>query len=102
MAAAFSWFANVHQASAGEDDLRAQPGETRSPRQMIAACEYDLRQMRREMQAVPLERAVPGTIPLAKAREPFVPGARLRNDDFRARLAAKTGPRPPEPASDDE
>jgi hypothetical protein len=99
MAAALDWLANVHRADAG-DDLPAQPGEVRSPRQMIAACEYELRQMRREIQAVRVEPTAPGTIPLA--REPFVLGGRLRNDDFRASLAATTSPRAPGTASDIE
>ena len=68
----------------------AGPASDRSPRQMIAGCEYELRQLRRGVTetrtVMPAERSV--------SREPFVLGAKLRDAAYRARLAdvAEGGP----------
>lgn len=56
----------------------AQDAAVRSPEHMIASCEYELRQVRRD---VFLTRQ-PGVPPPApKSREPFVLGAGLRRRD---------------------
>ncbi len=99
MAVVFNLLAKLRKgpASTAGAALPAEQDEPRSPRQMIAGCEYELRRMRRDMQAAWVVRAVPETVPAV--REPFVLGARLRNDDFRAKLAATTGSRATETAS---
>jgi hypothetical protein len=57
----------------------------RTARHVLDGCEYEIRQMRREV----LEsRRARLTKPAAPLRcEPFVPGGRLRDAEFRARLA---------------
>jgi hypothetical protein len=58
----------------------------RSANQMLDGCEYEIRQMRREVQD---SRTARLATPVAPARtEPFVLGVRLRDAEFRARLAA--------------
>ena len=61
---------NVIPAAAPEN--RA---ETRSPEQMIAGCEYELRQLRRDVLQT---RQRPAAPPAIKPAEPFVLGAGLR------------------------
>lgn len=51
------------------------PAASRSPEQIIAGCEYELRQVRRDVVQTKQKASQP---PLLKPREPFVLGAGLR------------------------
>lgn len=51
------------------------PAAPRSPEQIIAGCEYELRQVRRDVLQTKQKAPPP---PLLKPREPFVLGAGLR------------------------
>jgi hypothetical protein len=65
----------------------------RSPGLILDGCEYEIRQMRREVVNSRRERLA-GPVPAAPARpaEPFVLGGRLRDEEFRARLAPTGAP----------
>lgn len=92
MVAVFEKFMRRGTQPRSSDTARpSTPDAERTAGEMIAGCEYELRQLRRD---VHLTRALPsptGMVPVS--REPFVLGARLRNEDFRAKLAAATTPR---------
>ncbi len=79
MAAVLNMFARLRKsphAPATEVAAPAQDTAARSPGEMIAGCEYELRQVRRD---VLLTRQPPATPPAPKAREPFVLGTGLRS-----------------------
>jgi hypothetical protein len=57
----------------------------RTARHVLDGCEYEIRQMRREVLESRRSRLTKPAAPLGC--EPFVPGGRLRDADFRARLA---------------
>jgi hypothetical protein len=57
----------------------------RTARHVLDGCEYEIRQMRREVMESRRSRLTKPAAPLGC--EPFVPGGRLRDAEFRARLA---------------
>lgn len=70
----------------------AGPPSGRSAGQMIAGCEYELRQLRRD-----ITPTVSVTAAVRLSGEPFVLGAKLRNAAYRARLAAVVLEERPDP-----
>lgn len=68
MAAVLNILARLRK-SPSEPVAPAHDARPRSPEQMIAGCEYELRQLRRDVQ---LTRQQPIPPPIAKPREPFV------------------------------
>ena len=62
-------------APATVEALPATDYQPRSPEQMIAGCEYELRQVRRD---VLMTRQQPTAPPAPQPREPFVLGSGLR------------------------
>lgn len=72
MAAVSSMLARFRKspsAPALEQSAPAHDTSPRSPEQMIAGCEYELRQLRRDVQ---LTRQQPVSTPAPKTREPFL------------------------------
>jgi len=72
MAAVFNMLARIRKspsALAPEQAAPAHDTSPRSPEQMIAGCEYELRQLRRDVQ---LTRRQPLSTPAPKTREPFL------------------------------
>ncbi len=79
MASVLNMFARLRKsppAASGEAASPAQDTAVRSPGEMIAGCEYELRQVRRDVLRT---RQPPAAPPALKKREPFVLGAGLRS-----------------------
>jgi len=79
MAAVLNIFARLRKAGpepATQQAEKPHDATARSPAQMIAGCEYELRQLRRD---VLLTRQLPGAPRALTAGEPFVLGTGLRN-----------------------
>ena len=71
-----------HVHGSADQNAEAVSAERR-PEQMIAGCEYELRQVQRDVMRT---QTKPGSGDLATEPEPFVLGARLRSGAFRAAL----------------
>jgi hypothetical protein len=72
MAAVLNMLARLRRSRPGpapEAAPTAQDTAARSPEQMIAGCEYELRQLRRDVLRTRQQAVQP---PIAKAREPFL------------------------------
>jgi hypothetical protein len=83
MAAVLNMFARLRKstpAPAAGVPPAAQDTAVRSPGEMIAGCEYELRQVRRDVLQT---RQPPAAPPALKNREPFVLGAGLRSRALR-------------------
>ena len=79
MAAILNLFTRLHPsrraAAAAAAPAPAQDTAARSPEHMIASCEYELRQVRRDVLQT---RQPPAAPPAQRPREPFLLGTKLR------------------------